>query len=70
VLGRDLPPAFLHVSSIPVGKSDVHKFDLSAFYDFKTPDKYAVYLEVRDEFSDTWVRTNTVQFTMHAATVQ
>jgi hypothetical protein len=55
------------VDDIPPGESDVHKFDLTKFYDLKVSGKYTVYVEVQDELSGTWLRTNTVQFTMQAS---
>jgi len=54
------------VDDIPPGESDIHKFDLTKFYDLKVPGKYTVYVEVQDELTNIWVRTNTVQFTMQA----
>lgn len=55
------------VDSVPPGKSEVHKFDLTKFYDLKVPGKYSVYIEVRDELSGTWLRSDTVQFTMQTS---
>ena len=52
------------VDSIPPNGSDIRRYDLSAFYDLKVPGKYAVYIEVRDESSNSWLRTNTTQFEM------
>ena len=54
------------VDSVPPGGSDTRKYDLSAFYDLAAPGKYALYMEVLDEPSGIWLRTNTVEFTMQA----
>jgi hypothetical protein len=63
---KDLPCGGI-VDTIPPGKSQVAKFDLVCFYDVKVPGKYAVYIEVQDNLSHTWVRTNIVQFTMETS---
>jgi hypothetical protein len=64
----DTPLAFGGpVDDIQPGESYVHKFDLTYFYDLKVSGKYTVYVEVQDELTNIWVRTNTVQFTMQAS---
>jgi len=52
------------VDSVPPGGSNIHKFDLTYFYDLKAPGKYTVYIEVLDELTNIWVRTNIVKFTI------
>jgi hypothetical protein len=54
------------IDSVPPGGSEVRKYDLTKFYDLTVSDKFVAYIEVRDESSGTWLRTNTVQFTMQA----
>jgi hypothetical protein len=61
------------VPTISPGKSYTLKYQLAYLYDLSVPGKYTVYAEVMDpstQKSSTpkWVRTNTVQFTMQAAT--
>jgi hypothetical protein len=63
---KDLPGGGI-VDTIPPGKSQVCKFDLVRFYDLRVPGKYAAYIEVQDSLSHTWLRTNTVLFTLEAS---
>jgi hypothetical protein len=60
---RDLAGSGL-IDDIPPGKSLVHKFNLTFLYNLGVPGKYTVYIEVQDKLSGTWLRTNTVQFTI------
>jgi len=60
------------VPMIPPGKSYTQKFKLDYLYDLSVPGKYTVYAEVMDpstqkSSSPKWLHTNTVQFTMPAA---
>lgn len=51
------------------GDSFIMKYDLSAYYDFKEPGKYSVYIELLDEtgtMTDPWVRSPVVTFELVA----
>lgn len=42
------------------------KFVVKYLYDLKTPDKYNVYVDVRDPLSGKWLRSNTEKFEIQA----
>lgn len=53
------------------GDTFTAKYDLSAFYDFKEPGKYTVYIEALDEtgmMTDPWVRSPVATFELMALT--
>lgn len=53
------------------GDSFIMKYDLSAYYDFKEPGKYTVYIEALDEtgtMADPWVRSPIAKFELVALT--
>ncbi len=59
--------------NIPPGASIFLTYDLTMFYDLSLPGAYSVYMEVLDESKDktgtgVWLRTNTTQLEMQAAT--
>jgi hypothetical protein len=58
---------------IPAGGSVFLTYDLAMFYDLSVPGIYGVYIDILDESKDkigsgVWLRTNTAQFEMQAAT--
>jgi Rieske Fe-S protein len=72
----EIPPTGFR-PPIAAGASFTMKYDLSAFYDFKEPGKYTVYIEVFDRLSekpnaktetDNWVRSPVATFEVLAPT--
>ncbi|HYS43064.1 MAG TPA: hypothetical protein VEM32_03695 [Geobacteraceae bacterium] len=54
------------IREIAPSGSTVQTIELTPYYDFTKPGKYSVYLEVYDQSTKLWVRTNTVQFEIQA----
>ena len=48
--------------TISPGEKSSHKYDVSGFYDIKSPGSYTVYMEVLDPVTHKWLRTKTVKF--------
>jgi hypothetical protein len=55
------------VLGIAPGDSDTRSFDLTRYYDLKVPGRYSVRIDVLDEASGEWLRTNTAQFEVEAS---
>ena len=52
--------------SILPGAVGIRRYDIFKFFNLSVPGVYTVYMDVQDEISGQWLKTNTVQFEVQA----